>query len=323
MRSVSENLTSCASAAQHRRVCGDAGGSSRQRRKSAGFTLIELLVVIGIIAVLIGILLPVIGSARRHAITAKCASNLHQIALAWTTYAQGNGGLSCPSRLPELANGQPYDLGYGPQFRPRWHDVLGALLGTPAVSKPEATDGSHEQVDGPLFLCPEVPDWTSSRNYAYGYNHQFLGNPRLRPDGRPINFPVKVSNIRAADTVMAADSLGTAAGKPKAARTGYRSDGTHDLFALGNHGYTLDPPRLTANSDYASDNHRDPADRAGPDARHRGKANFVFCDSHVELLAPQDAGYVVKGDGSISVDPPAHNRVFSGTGRDEDPPAAF
>ncbi len=61
-------------------------------RAIKAFTLIELLVVISIIALLVGILLPVLGSARRTARTSVCLNNIRQLTIASIGYFNDSDG---------------------------------------------------------------------------------------------------------------------------------------------------------------------------------------------------------------------------------------
>src|ERR1041385_5062659 len=76
------------------------------KTKRSAFTLVELLVVIGIIALLIGILLPALIRARAQGYAVKCKAQLQQISAGLVLYSVNNKGYVCPSYNMPFAPGE-------------------------------------------------------------------------------------------------------------------------------------------------------------------------------------------------------------------------
>src|SRR5437016_14618482 len=126
-------------------------------RCPSGVTLVELLVVIGIIALLISILLPTLSGARQMATNLKCTSNVRQLCIALTMYANEYKGRFPPNInagiLPVDGDGRTWNFWYD-------YDRIGRYL-------PKTYVTGSTSVGGPVFICPNDED--ARRSYAMNY----------------------------------------------------------------------------------------------------------------------------------------------------------
>jgi prepilin-type N-terminal cleavage/methylation domain-containing protein/prepilin-type processing-associated H-X9-DG protein len=290
-----------------------------------GFTLIELLVVVAIIALLVSILLPTLGAARRQARAALCSAQLRVLGQGLTIYMGDSADVLPPGRLPKIDSCNAYAVIYGQRkFRPTFLAMMSRSVGAPPFSDPKPckneTDmfgemGDRQNYSCRVYVCPGVAEWTDERNGSYGYNYQFLGNSRLSDESDPRSYkrwPVKINWIRRpGQTVAVADGMGTAATWPAAARAPYTNNPPDDPQCLGNEGFNLDPPRVDPVGGEMADA---PAHRSAADPRHRNQANVLWLDGHAGPSTLEQLGYVMNPDGSVGLE--GDNTLWCGNGRD-------
>lgn len=156
--------------------------------KSRAFTLIELLVVIAIIALLVGLLLPALGKARRAANVVRDLANLHNLQMAQLLYAQDYRGALCDVGLAHGGIGDEAS-----SFITTLKDFLGpdASLRSPldkSVYWPAEMGGGDQRVGG------------QPRRTSYGMNNYLsaIYNPAISPR-EPFN---RIDKIYSPDRVV-------------------------------------------------------------------------------------------------------------------------
>jgi len=245
-------------------------------RFKRGFTLIELLVVIAIIAILAAILFPVFAQAREAARKSSCASNLKQIGIAFTMYAQDYDG------------GYPLHYTLAPSYTSGcyWFGCLNAGVVDKTQGMLYPYTKNHQ-----IQLCPSFKAGFAYNGATggYGYNWIYLASDTAA--GRYGDWSVYEAQIQRPTDCIAFTDTAT-----------YRTTGTPGLYET----FSVAPPSSSLGyGDFPSSHFR-----------HAETTNAVFVDGHVKALKPirraTNANNVASNLHHLGVDANDDGRYFSG-----------
>ena len=234
-------------------------------RPPRSFTLIELLVVIAIIAILAAMLLPALSRAKAKAKGIQCASNLRQVGLAFTLYAD-----DYRQQLPSLSNSTWPPGPTLPAGQPLkwWFQILSEAKYIPSVTQ-----------SNNVWRCPAVVDADIEAGVTSYFGVAWEGYG-----------PVEGTIIRYAID----PATGTALGSRKLTELRRPSQ----LWLMGDTGVPKSngwPDKLPTGGYYTEITTKAPDPVNGwvsvkkqPACRHDQRASFSFCDGHVERWKWQD-----------------------------------
>ncbi len=282
-----------------------------------GFTLVELLVVIGIIAVLIGILLPALNNARRSARSVKCLSNLRQIGAAFFLYSTNNKGM-----FPVAVHERNAHIPVGPYER-RWYDLVGEYVVSTRMQGSGDISLAQIRRDSVLWGCPE---WSrvdegntfTGDQFRPGYGMQYY--PTYFEEARILANLAYVAGTgaskrgryfaqtkwkKASDRGLVADSLshiiGTvapAATEPTQTSTTLRWGPFHNLPG------TTPVPGRPSDANFYVDGARHGRTGVTKQETYSNKLmNMLFCDGHASSVSVREAYDSIVNPGETKTGP--------------------
>ena len=231
----------------------------------AGFTLVELLVVVGIIAVLIGLLLPSLARARDRARAVQCLSNLHQMGVLAFAYAASHQG-SLPASSAggnvwwDFDESDPLNIHAG---------LLWEQRGDVRVQQCPAYQG----------VALGVPDPYTGYNYNTSYLAGGVGE--TTPLGDPHDRPAHLGSIARANTTALFGDAGSPGGTNKFMRAPVL------LFGTGFGDSVSTGTRLYGTQAY----------------RHVGQTNVCYADGHAAAVAARFTSAGKLFDGVVTPNP--------------------
>lgn len=258
-----------------------------------GFTLVELLVVIGIIALLISILMPALSKARAAGVALSCSNNMRQIGMTALLYQNDNKG-RFPARddyFQDFAPGQSEGQGAYSYSSVRWFDVLPPYLGMANFRRSIAARTSQTW---PVGVIGDSTAANFNQRLAVYHcpadtnrdpNDEFMPSDYAVAEIAVAMYreaPARVQNGGTNDTLGAAHRSMNLSGVRRPSSTVFMTEvGGQSWFHVYAHA-TEDNLAISTGGGYD----------------HSGQQNYLFLDSHVELLKVPPHG--LSGDGGAA-----------------------
>ena len=254
--------------------------------RRAGFTLIELIFVIAIVTLMVGVLVPSLYGSYEAAQSARCKTNLHQLAIACQNYSMSTGHFPWGAIEPGQHDKNYWDNEYHHivyrDENPRLHGVslwsdyssycwdFKRRNGQIGWSSGEMTSGIPAFT---MFGCPKcsrerTDNWDGNHITGYNYNVCYLGY--VENDSGQRRYPTAWNDVREPSRVVVFGDGGYAGGPNKFMRAPFQ--------------------------DKQYDNSAASLRKAGTQAFRHGRdrkrhCNMVFVDGHVEeFYNPYKAG---------------------------------